>query len=118
MMSRCACKIIIAWTPDEWVFFFHRHIIDNSTSTSKVIYACYLQLIIANYKWLDPYLGYVDSLTRRLDAAIKYTKNYYANRFLSCDLPYPGGGVCLRYGYLVASCVDLGRMSRSGRDNF
>ena len=30
-----------------------------------------------NYEWLDPYVGYVGSLTRRLDAAIKCTKDYY-----------------------------------------
>ena len=32
---------------------------------------------MTNYEWRDPCLGYVGSLTRRLDAAIKYTKNYY-----------------------------------------
>ena len=31
---------------------------------------------IMNYEWLDPYLGYVGSLTRMLDATIKSTKNY------------------------------------------
>ena len=33
---------------------------------------------MTNYEWLDPYLGYVGSLTRMLDAAIKSTKNYCA----------------------------------------
>ncbi|TQD68776.1 hypothetical protein C1H46_045691 [Malus baccata] len=27
-----------------------------------------------NYEWLDPYLGYVGSLTRMLDVAIKSTR--------------------------------------------
>ena len=74
--------------------------------------------MMVNYEWLDAYSGYVGSLTRRLDAAVKYTKNYYVNRFSSGNLSYLGGGVCLRYWYLVTLRVDPRRMSGSGRDNF
>ena len=49
--------------------------------------------MIGNYERLDPLLGYVGSLMRRLDAAIKHTKIYYAVGSQVVLCPYPRDGI-------------------------